>query len=675
VTRSRWTILAALLACGNGAVIGVNACGEGPAWEGPLPEAHATPPSTRLGRGRVSARPGGPTTAVVRPAVAAQAAGFDFDLSAASLPAGITPVRSSSSTVYLQTGAATVTSVSGTGADIAEDRGDGMGRLRWSLRTMTNDLGTSHSDFAATGYSLQGGLTRTASAATGPDGVASSATKLSDTSSGATGYLQYLGTVDGAGAVNINAVWAKDDPADAPTLDPSAALISYVGHSGTVSQVSADVPNGLGWKRVGGQWPSSNQFAYSILFGADAPTTQPSTTWTTNASATGSILVWGASSYHAVAGDAYDAPLAAGALGNLSWQFGAGAVAQLYSGSDLHLEIELVSDPFFVQDGGVGEVWTIFSAATPSGAHKVRWTHSGQGVLYTVNGAEINGSALIAPVGSVIKLEPWNIGGVAGTRGIHVWLNGARGLTGVNTGLALTSPTDAWLGSDLGVSGFTPIRNKCIRKSSRGIDLAEGVILGDSLLSAYPGAHAMMGTRIYTAAEADDRDGIISYATAGETALQQYGRWQNAPQRGQATTKWVAILVGINDIGGVPNQTGATVISRINTLTADIKSSTPGATVIIASLLPTASTLTADHKTAFDLVNTAISGGGGTPITNVDHRIGLWTTMAHNSVGDSTSNLIGSCDPLSDGRHQGDACGTDVIAAALRAKLVLAGLL
>jgi lysophospholipase L1-like esterase len=190
--------------------------------------------------------------------------------------------------------------------------------------------------------------------------------------------------------------------------------------------------------------------------------------------------------------------------------------------------------------------------------------------------------------------------------------------------------------------------------------------LGDSIVAAYGSGDAL--STFITSNHIE-----IMLAVPGHTIAQQKTAWASATNK--SSTAWVVIQVGINDVG-VPSS-ASTIIAAlqdlVNTVRAEIPSS---AKIILCTMVPAKARLifvlgagpgAAAHVVWGD-VNTAITGGGATPITGVDAVASSHTT----DLNDGAGNLAAAYDQ-GDNVHTNNA-GRVINAAAMQAAIVSTGI-
>lgn len=212
------------------------------------------------------------------------------------------------------------------------------------------------------------------------------------------------------------------------------------------------------------------------------------------------------------------------------------------------------------------------------------------------------------------------------------------------------------------------------RQLSIGLNASNGVLLGDSTVATYSGLNPI-STYLLTPADTLAGTTITVDAVSGNTIAQQQAAW--TADANKATYDWIAIMVGLNDLL-TPAETAATVIGRyqtfINTINAGKKS---GAIIIASTMTPDRQYLINNlggtngplaYQKWLD-INTAIMGGGGTPITGIDYRVNNHTT----ALNDGAGNMAQAYDN-GDYIHENNA-GRAVVASEWRSVLNSAGFL
>lgn len=612
----------------------------------------------------------GPIT-VTNPAGSADSADFTlrnfrFDLSQDISPPGIVAIRSPAPRIYAADGVGTVRAYDG--EEVAEDHGDGLGKGRSSFPGFSGPADPR--DFSS-GWTLTN-VTRTAGAATGPDGAASAATRMADASASTSGQALYAGSSSSALGI-VSTLWHRDDPDDVPTSDPAGAIGAYSGN------YYAPVPRSSGWRRSASMLAvGSTTYTPRIdlrLTGASpsgAATQQiagEQVDVTEVASATGSLLV----DLHQVQFQKNGLlPVSVGETGALSYQIEETELGLVMDGSGyFQVELDIPTDPVLRQQGNPdgGSYW-LLSLDSASGVNGLHWTSGA--ITRVFNGTDDGGFNAVPLIGQPLRVRLFNL---ASGRGHQVFTNGCRQPGGGNIPVTLDPPTAGWLGSNLG-SSQALARYSRLAKSDADLDGEEGLVLGDSLWSPYSGNIQATCTRIYTPAEAVARTGIVSLAAAGDVydttnpSISQTSKWLASPHRGKASLLWVVVAISRNDL--INGRTYAQVKADVGGLIEDVNAENPGAVVIVAPIVPSGGTLDATQQGYVDSLNSDVLADeiGGThthlPLWTGDYRLGEDDTGAGDDPLDQSDfGVAGESPPV----HTDDR-GHGVEGASVRARLV-----
>ncbi len=592
---------------------------------------------------------------------------FAFDLTTTTFPTGLTASRTGSDTFYLQRSISTM--VASTSTSLIEDYGDGNGGGTWTFDGYYNGV-PSPFDFS-TGWTAIGSPTITTNTATGPDGVANADT-VADSSAVESRGLGLAGSTPPTSNVpTMSTLWVKPVPGAIPTLAGAVGGLYDVGvvYNGTTNGTNSD------WRCIRASWLKVGGFSnYEYIGFFPAGATPPAgadpstlTALTLTASSTGSLYVSAAQAARArgsvpvVAGSTGAATIAAVTPANV-----------LAPNGDFHIEGGYLMDGQTQSASAATDAESFFAMATPDGAFNLMWGQSlvvngtFRGVASSTSGASVNVGA--QDQGKQFTYEAWYLPST-GAYGMQFKTNGHRQASGRFTGTGATAfgtPTAFHLGHDAGTK-ILPRRHTFIRKTTQSIDAAEGVGLGDSIVSLYA-AYSPVGTYIYTTAESRSRSGIVSYAYPGNTIAQQATAWASAPQRGAAGVAWVWLHLGINSLnaGGL---SAAAATAELQALINDINTQNPTAKIIIDPIMPCLASVGGVVWAKAVTFNQNIAGTGPNPITG-SNRITLpyWT-----AADDGSGNLIAAFDS-GDGIHQNTAA-RQYMAAIVRAALVTAGLL
>lgn len=207
------------------------------------------------------------------------------------------------------------------------------------------------------------------------------------------------------------------------------------------------------------------------------------------------------------------------------------------------------------------------------------------------------------------------------------------------------------------------------------------VVSGDSTVAEYPVGE------VDSIASLVDGLAATDISVPGHTIDSQKAAWIALGSYG--AFRAVIVQVGLNDITG--SGTAAAAIGRLQAFINQIKADAPTAKVIVSQMVPAA-------KRWYDLyglsggaiaqqqwsdLNTAIAGGGLTPITGVDGRVTAHVPLLAETrdltVGGSTFSQANCLNLIfessyNDGIHENDAARV-IIAAAWRDVLVELGLM
>jgi hypothetical protein len=257
----------------------------------------------------------------------------------------------------------------------------------------------------------------------------------------------------------------------------------------------------------------------------------------------------------------------------------------------------------------------------------------------------------------------------AGTSSIEIYQGGSiqatSWATGSTTGGALAAPTDFYLGSSGGSSGGFSARWRSLKTGTPSMTNPELMIVGDSMMAFADTATTVyfpqIGSLIYTTAESRTRGttrGIISIAHSGDKAQDQETAFSASPFK--TTVPYVYIQVGINNIAA--GESSATTISNIQSLVDTVHSTNPTAKILIGKITPCKTWLDANTTggyTKWGAINTAIGGGGGSPITSIDVVVDGYMAILNNG-SDDFADQYNAGDYLHPSRNAKDVIATYV---------------
>lgn len=341
-------------------------------------------------------------------------------------------------------------------------------------------------------------------------------------------------------------------------------------------------------------------------------------------------------------------------------------------GPYIDVEIEFDVDWALQSSAAAFTVWEMTGGA--GGTHSLRYSGGASG-SWTL---KVNGSDSVAldsiittaeggqraTTGQRFTIRSWFDHG-NNTKGMYLAVNGvyAYGEATTAGGSVVGTPTAGTLNTsndtDINLVSF-----KVHNRTSSKTQSFQGAILGDSTVASYSTVSGVaVGSLLRTAG--DSRNvAYKSLAIGGATISDQETQWSSFSEK--ADLRWVMIQVGLNDID--PAVSTATSITALQDLVDAVNAAT-GARVYIATMIPCyqrmitrygAGTPANNARIKWTDMNTAIMGGGGSPITGVDVRINAHQLALDDNSGDH--NLDAAYDG-GDGIHPNNA-GRQVIADA-----------
>lgn len=352
-------------------------------------------------------------------------------------------------------------------------------------------------------------------------------------------------------------------------------------------------------------------------------------------------------------------------------------------GPYLDVEMEFDVDWALQSSAAAFTLWEMTGGA--GGTHSLRYTGgvSGQWIL-KVNGTDtITANTIVttaqmgqrATTGQRVKIRAWFDPG-NNTKGLQMAVNGVYAYRTATTtgGSSVSTPTAGTLNTsnnaDINLVTFA-VHNR----TSSHTPSFQAAFLGDSTVASYDTVSGVPTASLLRSAANSRSIAYKSLAIGGATAAQQEAQWGSFAEK--ADLKFILIEVGLNDID--PAVATATSIAAIQSLVNAVNASKPtGAKVYIATMTPAYQRMItrygagtpADNSLAkWNAMNTAIMGGGGSPITGVDGRINAHTLAMDDGVGNLDAAYDGG-----DGIHPNNA-GRQVMAAAWLAALQADGFL
>lgn len=219
-----------------------------------------------------------------------------------------------------------------------------------------------------------------------------------------------------------------------------------------------------------------------------------------------------------------------------------------------------------------------------------------------------------------------------------------------------------------GALPYDAIRNWLAIRQGRTypVALSRLIVLGDSTVAAYAGTNAV------TDYLSVPRLTVNNLAVPGHTITQQQTVWSAFEAKDQARA--VIVQVGLNDLD--PAETAAAAIARLQGLVDTVRSRIlSGAAILAATMTPCRQRLIdvygavngpVSYQKWLD-INTALSGGGATPITGVDGRITAHTA----ALNDGSGNLAAAYN-TGDNIHENNA-GRRIVGNAYAPALIAVG--
>ena len=204
----------------------------------------------------------------------------------------------------------------------------------------------------------------------------------------------------------------------------------------------------------------------------------------------------------------------------------------------------------------------------------------------------------------------------------------------------------------------------------RKAKMCYGICIGDSIV-------AENSAIVFSTPSFVEKFAPFILAVSGERISQQSTRWANLASDIKTSAEVVFIQIGINDIQ-LLTDSAATIIGRYQTLVNDVRAALSSTCKIILSTMTPARAAwiiaygETDGEAAYQkwiAINTAITGGGGSPITGADAVVSSHTT----TLNDGSGNLGASYDS-GDHLHPNNT-GRAVIGTAWRTALVSLSLL
>jgi hypothetical protein len=627
-----------------------------------------------------------------------------YNLATSTLPSGVTCSRTGTAAAYPARSASTYVSTAATTC-IYEDRGDNTPGGWWAFDGYQNRV-ASPLGLGGAGWSDLN-TTRTAAAAVAcPDGTTGNAYKVATVTPGSitVAYHPYTTSTDDG----VVCAWVRDDATATPTyplvgMTPGLSNATYTlndAGSGSTWRRRCSVVEAYGYAASYVQlWLSPSTSTGNVAVGAAGALNVCGSSLVTGEVATSSAQIVAKSDVPMIDGTTGDQVLSLSTPG------------QVVQSGDLDVEISFVpgvwSAPQWQAGPGDGSIGAyFFGGSSTDGEMSLRLNNvSGGQVILKVRGTDVltamGSNTVVAFANAVgartatgtspqtyidtgnipqeVTVRAWYRPST-GASGIRIGVNGAyqADTTGTTTGGALVAPTTFYALSKNGASEYFPGRVTGVKvyksTASNAPITAYGVSLGDSLTRSNP-RYVSVPSFFYNANEARSRNKKIAIlALGGDTCEGQLGVLQASSYHDNNAVRWFTDQCGINNIGA--GDSAATLITKIQANVDYIKLHNPSAKIIRGCISPawgywntTYGGAAADaRETIRQAVNTAIQGGGGTPITGVDAVVCGYNATLTAGDGKSlkTQYDVGTGVGGPDGIHYSDEARATVVAPAYR---------
>lgn len=165
-----------------------------------------------------------------------------------------------------------------------------------------------------------------------------------------------------------------------------------------------------------------------------------------------------------------------------------------------------------------------------------------------------------------------------------------------------------------------------------------GCIIGNSTVAAYAGQSAV-DVFMFNAQETATGFSATNLAVPGNTIDQQRAAWEAQSTATKKSYQWIIAEIGLNDLD--PTVSTATTIAKYQQMVDTFYSQkSPNCKIILASMTPLKARLQFVYPSTWATawqkwkdLNTAIMGGGATPITKADYRFNQHTVLMENANG------------------------------------------
>lgn len=383
------------------------------------------------------------------------------------------------------------------------------------------------------------------------------------------------------------------------------------------------------------------------------------------------MLMWGAQT---ISDCAMDLPLCSGSTDACTIQFSASYAPTVVSGGDFDVEGRFMSEHhYFYTSVDTTHFFGMFSMTASDGRTSLVYTGSSDTWEAkfpdgTVLRAKMRFPAYHTEVSWRMFYRPsTNRCGLMILAGNSLQAasttNGGTGYSAYVSGSAshsMVAPTQVHIGSEFGANVLPArwTRFSILNRQSPSFT-PEGMVLGDSI-TGYTTDSSLEPVLfpaqiIYSASGSRNHNGIVSHARSGDKAADQEAAYNASPFAGSTWLRWVLIQVGVNNIGSGAH-TAAQTINYLQGLVNAVKTKTPWAKVIISQIPPCRAYLntlpeSGSNYTVWQNVNTAIAGGGATPITGTDYKVTGHVAAMGNGSDYLKSTMVG---PPGDQLHPND---------------------
>ncbi len=627
-----------------------------------------------------------------------------YNLTVSTLPSGISCARTGTAPAYPARSASTFVEVDDTDC-IYEDRGDITPGGWWAFEGFENLVPDPFTP-TGTGWTSINTTVSAAGSVTCPDGNAGAAYKIATTTPVSGSHTVQLYGGSASGTEGIACGWLRDDGTDTPTF-PLTGVGPASNNYVTFEMTSGG--SGTTWRRkcTRNQGQTYSDVAYLYY-------TPSTVAGNEQISDDGAINVCGSS---LIAAETFptnnriyalsDLPLIDGTTGDQDLEVT--TPSGVVQSGDFDVEMSFVPAPWSASAWDGDDDAYFFGGSSTDGELSLRWNNTGAGrFIFAVRGTDVitanENTAFALPNGintrtPVSTPHVYNATGnlpqemavrawykvSTGDAGLRICINGAcnEDSAAATTGSALAALTSFHFLSQDGSTGYLPgrVTKFTVYKDTASNDpiTPYGVAMGDSLTRSNT-RYVSVPSFFYNANEARVRNKKIAIlALGGDTCEGQLTALQASTYHDNTAVRWFTDQCGINNIGA--GDSAATLIGKIQDNVDYIKLHNPGAKIVRGCITPAYAYWVATYggaaadarETIRQTVNTAIQGGGGTPITDIDAYVcGYNATLE--AVDGKTLKTQYDINTLAglgggDGLHYSDEARGTVVAPAYRTAL------